>query len=99
MHLAGYQEHHVVEDDILIYDQLDVSYKTLEQGTFKDSASLWPKIEGHVKIPYEIEKEANPDEVSEIEKAIQEFTNNTCIRYHIYYNLSTKRFNYKLKTD
>ena len=82
IHLTGDQEYHVVEDDILIYDQHDVSYKTLEQGSFKEKASLWAKKESYVKIPYEIEKEANPDEVSEIEKAIQEFTNNTCIRYH-----------------
>ena len=82
IHLSGYEEYHVVEDDILIYDQQDVSYKTLEDVSFEEKASLWAKKEGYVKIPFEIEKEAHPYEVSEIEKAIQEFTNNTCIRYH-----------------
>ena len=83
-HLAGNQEYYVVEDDILIYDNQDDSVLS------KKESNLWAKHEGYVKIPYEIEKEANTGEISEIEKAIQEYTNKTCIRYCIYYDMNAK---------
>merc|ERR1712038_1159565 len=79
----GNQEYYVVEDDILIYDNQDDSVLS------KKESNLWAKHEGYVKIPYEIEREANTGEISEIERAIQEYTNKTCIRYCIYCNMNT----------
>ena len=64
-------------DDIVTYDDED-EYSSLD--AVRHSSRLWGKIGNEVIIPYMIPEGANEHHLQEINKAIDEFHNKTCIR-------------------
>ena len=69
-----------VDGDIILYDDSEYSNDDFEDAVGLVSR-LWDKINGTVRIPYTIPSEVSDYDRSQIDRAIAEFHQKTCIRF------------------
>ena len=70
-----------MESDIIVYDAIDENNILMSGEAISQEEYKWPLVNGLVRIPYETSLWITEDKMKNITRAMDEYSNKTCVRY------------------